>query len=125
MGKTIGSARVIEGLYYFDDHLFRNKMTPSFGGLSSMSVCDKIMLWHLKPRHPSFQYLKHLFPYLFKNLNCSSFQCESCVLAKSHRNTYISKPYRASKPFYMIHSDVWGPLRIKTLSDKKMVCHFH
>lgn len=99
-------------------------MTPSFGGLSSMSVCDKIMLWHLKPRHPSFQYLKHLFPYLFKNLNCSSFQCESCVLAKSHRNTYISKPYRASKPFYMIHSDVWGPLRIKTLSDKKWFVTF-
>ena len=77
------------------------------------------MLWHLTLRHPSFPYLKHLFPGLFKNLDCSSFQCESCHLSKRHHATYFSKLYRASKPFYLIHSDVWGPSKVTTVSGKK------
>ena len=77
------------------------------------------MLWHYRLGHPSFQYLKHLFPSLFRNKNPSSFQCEFCELAKHHRTSFPLQPYRISKPFSLIHSDVWGPSRISTLSAKK------
>ena len=107
--KMIGSAKMVNGLYYFDESS-NNGKGPSCGLSSSIiSVRDQIMLWHLRLGHPSFPYLKYLYPELFKSVDCFSFQCETCYLSKSHKNSYISKPYIASKPFYLIHSDVWGP----------------
>ena len=106
----IGSASLQEGLYYFDDYLSRNKQAQGLSSsISSNSARDQIMLWHLRLGHPSFPYLKYLFPDLFKNVDCTTFQCESCFLSKSHRVSYKALTYRASKPFYLIHSDVWGP----------------
>ncbi|XP_052879193.1 uncharacterized protein LOC128285579 [Gossypium arboreum] len=78
-GRMIGSARMIDNLYYFDDYCSTNKTAQCFSGISSSSVRDQIMFWHHRLGHPSFSYIKYLFPNLFKNLNCSSFQCESCV----------------------------------------------
>ncbi|CAL5421419.1 unnamed protein product [Camellia sinensis] len=123
-GKMIGRARMLEGLYYFDEVLFSNKKAQSFNSTSSISIREKIMLWHYRLGHPSFLYLKHLFPELFKGIDCSSFHCESCIFAKFHRYTYLPKHYQASKPFYLIHSDVWGPSKITTLSGKRWFVTF-
>ena len=47
MGKMIGSARMQDGLYYFDEKGFQNKQVQTFvGNVSSFSVYEKIMLWH-------------------------------------------------------------------------------
>ena len=124
-GRMIGSARMIDGLYYFDDTLFNNKQAQSLSSsTSSITVCEQIMLWHLRLGHPSFLYVKHLFRSLFKNLDCNSLHCETCHLSKSHRNSYKSKIYHASKPFYLIHNDVWGPSKINTASGKKWFVTF-
>ena len=72
--------------------------------------------------HPSFIYLKHLFP--FEHINPFVLKCESCLLAKSQRKSYISKPYQPSKPFYLFPSDVWGPSRVTTVSVKKWFLTF-
>ena len=105
----IDNARIVNGLYYFDSNFFDNKNAQGYSGsVSSTSAHEKIMLWHLRLGHPNFPYLKHLFPEFFKNLDYYSFHCESCYLSKSHRATYLTKPYHASKPFYLIHSDVWA-----------------
>ena len=53
------------------------------------------------------------------NKNSYSFRCESCELAKRHRAIFQSQPYKKSKPFTMIHSDVWGPSRVPTFSKKR------
>ncbi|KAJ9697393.1 hypothetical protein PVL29_009284 [Vitis rotundifolia] len=124
-GKMIGSARMINGLYYFEDNLPSNKIAQGLSSISSLSVRDQIMVWHCRLGHPSFSYLKHLFPVLFQKVDPLSFQCESCLLAKSQRKTYIPKPYYASKPFYLFHSDVWGPSKVTTILGKKMVCDLY
>ena len=81
----IGSARLIDNLYYFDDNQFKNKQARGFiGSVCSIPLHDQIMLWHNKLGHPSFFYLKHLFPGLFKGLDCTSFDSETCFSAKSH-----------------------------------------
>ena len=82
------------------------------------------MIWHYRLGHPNFHYLKHLFPSLFKNKSPSSFQCEVCELAKHHCSVFPPKPYQVSKPFTLIHSDVWGPSRVSTLSPKKWFVSF-
>ena len=107
--RMIGSARMIEGLYYFDELSSSNKKTQSLSSTSSNFICEQIMRWHYRLGHPSFSYFKHLFPALFKDIDCSFFHCESCYLSKSQHATYLFKPYFATKPFYLIHSDVWGP----------------
>ena len=70
----IGSARLIDNLYYFDDNRFENKQAQGFiGSIHIILVHDQIMLWHNGLRHPSFFYLKHLFLGLFKGLDCTFF----------------------------------------------------
>ena len=64
------------------------------------------MLWHRRFGHPSLGYLKVLFPGL---VSTSAFNCETCVLAKSHRQSFPSSDTRADSVFSLIHSDVWGP----------------
>ncbi|KAL5777605.1 hypothetical protein ACOSP7_010531 [Xanthoceras sorbifolium] len=123
-GKKIGSARMMDGLYYFDDGPYSNKKAQGMSSVSSSSVFEQIMIWHFRLGHPSFQYLRYLFPTLFKGLDCSTFHCEHCILSKSHRTSYLSKPYVSSKPFYLIHSDVWGPSKIPTTSGKKWFVTF-
>jgi len=80
--------------------------------------------WHLRLGHPSFRYLKHLFPKLFHNKNFSLLKCEACEFAKHHRSQFPIQPYKPSKPFSIIHSDVWGPNRTSTLSLKKWFITF-
>ena len=115
---------MIDSLYYFNKGSSEDGMAQGLSGTSSPTIRGQIMLWHLRLGHPSFQYLKHLFPTLFKNVDCSSFQCESCILAKSHRISYTPKPYRASKPFYLIHSNVWDPSKITTQFGKRWFVSF-
>ena len=76
------------------------------------------MLWHFRLGHPSFRYLKEkIFPSLFTNKVI--FQCEVCQLAKHQRTFFKSRPYKAFKPFALVHSDIWGPLQSQNLYSKR------
>ena len=74
------------------------------------------MLWHYRPGHPNFMYLAKMFPPLFINKNPNSFYCEICQFAKHTRANFSRIPYMPTRPFTMIHSDVWGASRIKNLT---------
>ncbi|RDY13293.1 hypothetical protein CR513_01815, partial [Mucuna pruriens] len=79
IGRMIDSAKERDGLYYFD-------VGPNLS-------------------HPSFQYLKFLFPNLF--INKSFFlQCKICQFAKHHHTSFPSQSYKQIAPFTIIHSDI-------------------
>lgn len=61
-------------------------------------------------------YLKKLLPFLFKNKSPKYFNCAICQLAKHTRSSYLSLSYTTIYPFSMIHSDVWGPLKVKNIT---------
>ena len=80
----------------------------------SAKVDDRhqIWLWHGRLGHPSFSYMKHLFPSLFRTCSDSEFKCETCVMAKSHLASFPISDSKATLPFDLIHSDVWGPAKV-------------
>ena len=63
LGRTIGSARIHEGLYYLENTEYEGRQ--SFASrVASVSVSNarEIMLWHHRLAHPNFSYLKRLLP---------------------------------------------------------------
>lgn len=118
LGEDDWQSKENRGLYFLDDGAKPEKKFQD-ACFESISVLDDVMIWHYRLGHPSFSYLKNLLPSLFKNKKNSSFQCEVCQIAKHHRSSFPSRPYQASKPFMLIHSDVWGPCRTSTMSGKK------
>ena len=113
-GKMIGNARECGGLYILDEESNSSKIDQENSCLKTTLVNkdNEIYLWHFRLGHPSFFYMKQLFPKLFKNKNPSNFQCEICALAKHHRASYSHRLYRPSKPFSLIHTDLWGLSRV-------------
>jgi len=71
--------------------------------------------------HPSFGYLRHVFPDLFSDVETSELNCDTCILAKSHRATYPLSMNKSDIPFALIHSNVWGPSPVSIVSG---VCWF-
>nr|KYP52272.1 hypothetical protein KK1_025876 [Cajanus cajan] len=90
--RMIGNAREIDGLYLFEDDKDMGRHSQSSCPYSSLiSKENEVILWHYMLDHPSFNYMKHLFPNWFNKNNLSSFTCETCQLAKHHRSSYPSQ----------------------------------
>ncbi|KAG6469572.1 hypothetical protein ZIOFF_070501 [Zingiber officinale] len=47
-GKTIGNAKMVNGLYYFEDILPSKEIVKGLSSISSLSVYDQIMVWHCR-----------------------------------------------------------------------------
>lgn len=123
-GKMIGNAKEVDGLYHLVSENPSDEQVQKPRCFTTLSCENEIMLWHYRLGHPSFNYLKYLFPNLFKNKDISSFCCEVCELAKHHRSVYPSLKYMPSKPFSLVHSDIWGPSRVKTASSSRWFITF-
>ncbi|CAL8167696.1 unnamed protein product [Prunus armeniaca] len=117
LNSTIGCGTRRGKFYYLDwasDNAVKVGQAFRTSGTRSEGERDKIWLWHKRLGHASFGYLKKLFPSLFSNLDVSSFQCDTCELAKSHHVPFPLSSNKSLVPFFLIHSDVWGPAKIAT-----------
>jgi hypothetical protein len=83
-----------------------------------------VWLWHKRLGHLSFSYLKKLKPHLFTELQILDLQCDICELAKSHRKPFSSSFNKSSKPFMVIHYDIWGPATISSMSKARYFITF-
>jgi len=73
---------------------------------------DSPSLIHAQLGHSSPAKMQHLVPSVSK---VSSLSCESCHLGKHSRNSFPSSvSQRASSPFALIYSDIWGPSCVKS-----------
>jgi hypothetical protein len=111
--EIIGRGTKRGGLYYMEDFSVGRAHHVS-SSLSSKT--RQIWLWHRRLGHPSFEYLRHLFPDLFSDVETSELNCDTCILAKSHRATYSLSMNKSDIPFALIHSDVWGPSPVSIVS---------
>ena len=85
---------------------------------------SEIWLWHQCMGHASFGYLKKIFSSLFEKIDVSSFHCDICELAKSHRTQFPLILNKSPLPFMIIHSDVWGPSKVPTLGGSRWFVTF-
>jgi len=75
-------------------------------------VIDSPSLLHAQLGHLSLAKMQQLVPSLSK---LSSLSCESCLLGKYSHNSFPSSvSQRASSPFALVHSNIWGPSRVKS-----------
>ncbi|CAN0870173.1 Retrovirus-related Pol polyprotein from transposon TNT 1-94 [Linum grandiflorum] len=125
-GKTIGTAKRQQDLFIMEGWSDEDSEGTRRALVSSSIDCvdDQIMLWHTRLGHPSFGYLERLLPKLFMNKSSRSLQCETCQMAKHTRSIYSGVKYRPTQPFAVIHSDIWGPTRVKNINGAKWFVTF-
>ncbi|KAJ9671110.1 hypothetical protein PVL29_027210 [Vitis rotundifolia] len=117
--QTIGYGIKRGKLYYLDlQSKDSNKLQQALmvDGSEEEKKKSEIWSWHRRLGHTSFGYLKKLFPSLFAKSDISSFHCDICELAKSHRASFPLILNKSLLPFVVIHSDIWGPSKVPTLS---------
>ena len=84
----------------------------------------EILLHHRRLGHLSFESLSQLYPDLFKRVDRSKLVCDACEFGKHTRSTYSSIGLRNYEPFILIHSDVWGPCSVTSVSGFKWFVTF-
>ena len=117
--KTIGCGTRRGKLYYLDlasDSEASLSHAYKIGVTSVQKQTSEVWLWHRRLGHASFGYLQKLFPSLFSQLDISSFTCDICELAKSHRVPFPLSSNKSLVPFSLIHADFWGLAKIATLA---------
>jgi hypothetical protein len=109
---------VHDGLYYLDEG------SDEVAFATCMSPIQELLLHHHRLGHPSFATLSRIYPSLFKSCPSESLVCDACELAKHTRGTYPSRGLRSEKPFEVIHSDVWGPCEVHSVSGHRWFVTF-
>ncbi|CAJ2668654.1 unnamed protein product [Trifolium pratense] len=107
-GRTIGVGCESQGLYYLS-------LTSN-----TCSAIDSPLTIHAQLGHPGLSKHQKLVPSLSK---LSDLHCESCQLGKHTRSHFADRVNkRASSPFSLVHSNVWGSSRtMSTLESKYFV----
>jgi len=125
-GRTIGHAREWNGLYYLDNPNLPPDLenSNSFFSNSIKTNREKVFLHHCRLGHPSFRVIKSLFPSLFSKLDVESLHCEVCV-AKPKRVPFPVSNNMSTFPFYLIHTDVWGPSTVQNVSGARWLLIFY
>ena len=96
-----------------------NKIAQGLSSISYLSIRDQIMVWHCRLGHPSFSYLKHLFPVLFKRLILYHFNVKVVYWQRANVKLTFQNPTMHQNYFIFFHSDVWGSSKVTTISEKK------
>ncbi|XP_038874497.1 general transcription factor IIH subunit 2 isoform X2 [Benincasa hispida] len=123
-GMRIDTARHDRGLYFLSEEASsRDDHQTGFMLLNFPVFENDFMLWHFRLGHLNFQYMKYLFPYLFRNVN-TSLNCDVCIRAKQSRVSFWSQPYKPAISFSLVHSDVWGPSPVTTSIGKRWFVTF-
>ena len=76
-------------------------------------------LWHMRLGHPNDQILLCLFPkinFVQNNVNGFDQSCIHCLYGKMHNVHFPNSQFKASFPFELVQSDLWGPAPIVSVN---------
>lgn len=128
MRRTIGLAKVKDEFYYLEEMSGNKKNNSQLSFICSSSNRSpnkfEILLHHFRLGHPSFILLKSMFPLIFKKEDVSSFHCDTCEIVKNHRLSFPLSNTRFTRPFSLIHIDIWRPCRVSNIFGEKWFATF-
>ncbi|KAJ7951046.1 Retrovirus-related Pol polyprotein from transposon TNT 1-94 [Quillaja saponaria] len=130
-GRTIGYGKEQDGLYLLEygPSILANTVgtvasSQSLQSSASITSQQQLVQWHRRLGHPSFLVLGNMFPDLLKHCTMNNLLCDACEFAKHKRASYPLLNNKSTTPFALIHSDVWGPSRVVSLSGYKWFVTF-
>ncbi|KAJ7972159.1 Retrovirus-related Pol polyprotein from transposon TNT 1-94 [Quillaja saponaria] len=129
-GRTIGYGKEQDGLYLLEygPSILANTVdtvasSQSLQSSASITSQQQLVQWHRRLGHPSFFVLGNMFLDLFKHCTMNNLLCDACEFAK-HKRAYPLLNNKSTTPFALIHSDVWCPSRVVSLSGYKWFVTF-
>ena len=116
-GRVIGTGVRRNGLWFINQE--ESALTAA-----TEAQEREIYLLHYRLGHVPFGNLNKLYPDVFKGVDIKKLVCDACELGKHTRTTYPSIGLRSCEPFMLIHSDVWGPCSVTSVSGFKWFVTF-
>lgn len=124
--RTIGSAKLLGGLYHVDlpeTQCLRSSLVQH-ETISDSTICNSVSipstaLWHFRLGHafmPLIDKLSSQIPCV--NVSKSGV-CDVFYFAKQRRNNFVVSKSRASKAFDLLHMDIWGPYSIPSVHNHR------
>ena len=117
MGRVIGTGVRHNGLWFINQE--QSALAAAAGTQER-----EIYLLHRRLGHVPFGSLNILYPEIFRDMNIKKLVCDACELGKHTRTTYPSIGLWSCEPFMLVHSDVWGPCSITSVSGFKWFVTF-
>lgn len=111
--RKIGTASKIDKLYVLQSENNSVQFSISCNKIS----LDDTTIWHYRLGHPLYQKIhdmKHVMQNISSSSSHSHSHCDVCPLAKQNRLPFSSHITFASKPFDLIHIDIWGSYHVPT-----------
>nr|KYP62154.1 Copia protein [Cajanus cajan] len=116
--KKIGIVEMSNGLYILNARPVTNPPSCSVVTHPDFSIIP-IYLWHFRLGHPSCKHLESMIKqYPFITFN-KEFTCSSCHFSKQKRLTFPLSISKTSKPFELIHIDIWGPSSVTSMFEHR------
>lgn len=110
----IGSAKLIDGLYYFVKDELQNKRFHSLSSVCSTSVKMTFCYGICRLKHPNFFFnLKKIMPQLFHSIDYSKIEFEHCIYLKVIKVFILLKLISLLNLFILYIVMFGGPLRMK------------
>jgi len=116
-GRVIGTGVRRNGLWFINQE-------QSALAVTTKTQEREAYLLHCRLGHVPFGSLNKLYPDVFKNVDIKNLVCDACELGKHTRTNYPSIGLRSCEPFMLIHSDVWGPCSVTSVSGFKWFVTF-
>jgi hypothetical protein len=112
--RMIGSAEVFDGLYYLN-HKSKTVYASAIDKPNTFTIPNNA-LWHFRLGHLSQTRMNLLitqFPFIVVD---QKGICDVCHFARHNKLSYAHSFNKASKPFELIHFDIWCPLAVKSVN---------
>ena len=102
-----------------------------YAQLSTANSAPLPAVWHLRLGHLNYTYMNQLMKKeMVDSLNYdvdtqSQKECEACVLGKMQKKPFPKQSqHRATRPYEIVHSDVCGPMQVKSKGGSKYMLTF-